>query len=170
MPRPPPPNAALMPIGQPNSLPKARISSGPLTNSVVPGTIGAPPRRAALRELDTLSPISSIAVGRRADERDAHGGDRPGEVGVLGEEAVAGVHPVGAALLDGVEDRLGVEVALGRGLPAEGVGLVGEADVERVAVEFGVHRDGLDAELAGSADDTDGDLSTVGDQDLLEHG
>ena len=31
-------------------------------NSVVPGTIGAPPRWAALREL-TLSPISSIASG-----------------------------------------------------------------------------------------------------------
>ena len=61
MPRPPPPNAALMHTGQPNSLPNARISSGPLANSVVPGTIGAPPRMAA-RRLDTLSDISSIAV------------------------------------------------------------------------------------------------------------
>ena len=33
-----------------------------VTNSVVPGTIGQPPRRAALREL-TLSPISSMAAG-----------------------------------------------------------------------------------------------------------
>ena len=62
MPRPPPPNAALIATGQPCSSPNARISSGPEANSVVPGTIGAPPRSAALR-LDTLSPISSIAAG-----------------------------------------------------------------------------------------------------------
>ena len=62
MPRPPPPNAALMATGQPFSSPNARISSADWANSVVPGTIGAPPRSAALR-LDTLSPISSIAAG-----------------------------------------------------------------------------------------------------------
>ncbi|CAB5006312.1 unannotated protein [freshwater metagenome] len=62
MPRPPPPNAALIAIGQPNSVPKSVISFAVVTNSVVPGTMGAPPRSAALR-LDTLSPISSIASG-----------------------------------------------------------------------------------------------------------
>ena len=79
------------------------------------------------------------------------------------------MHAVGAAVVDGVEDRLGVEVALGCGLPAERVGLVGEAHVERVAIEFAVHRDGADSELAGGANDPDGDLSTVGDQDLGQH-
>ena len=74
---------------------------------------------------------------------------------------------VGTALLDGVQDRVGVEVALGRGLPAERVRLVGEADVERVAIELAVDGDGLDAELASGADDAHGDLATVGDQDLL---
>ncbi len=34
---------------------------------------------------------------RRADELDAHVDDRPSELGVLGEEAVPGVHRVGAA-------------------------------------------------------------------------
>ena len=61
IPRPPPPNAALIATGQPCSSPKARISSADWANSVVPGTIGAPPRRAALR-LETLSPISSMAA------------------------------------------------------------------------------------------------------------
>ncbi len=82
MPRPPPPKAALMHTGHPCSLPNALISSGPCANSVVPGTIGAPPRIAA-RRLDTLSDISSIAVGRGADELDAELADRTGEVGVL---------------------------------------------------------------------------------------
>ena len=62
MPRPPPPNAALMQTGQPLASPKVRISSALWANSVVPGTIGAPPRWAASRD-DTLSPISSIASG-----------------------------------------------------------------------------------------------------------
>ena len=59
------------------------------------------------------------------------------------------MHAVGATVVDGVEDRLGVEVALGRGLPAERVRLVGEAHVERVAIELAVHRDRLDPETRG---------------------
>jgi hypothetical protein len=42
--------------------------------------------------------------------------------------------------------------------------------VERVLVGFGVHRDGLDAELAARIDDAHRDLAAVGDQDFLEHG
>ena len=69
---------------------------------------------------------------------------------------------------DRVEDRLGVEVALGRGLAAERVGLVGVANVFGVAVEVGVHGDGRDAELAARAHDADRDLAAVRDQDLRE--
>ena len=76
---------------------------------------------------------------------------------------------IGAAVTDRVEDRVGVEIALGRGLPAERVRLVGEPDVQCVAIELGVDGDGLDAELASGADDAHGDLAAVGDQDLLQH-
>jgi hypothetical protein len=105
--------------------------------------------------------------GRRSDERDALGGDGTGEVGVLGEEAVTGVHAVGAALLDGVENGLGVEVTLGRSGAAERICLVGEAHVESVAIQFAVDRDGGDTEFAGGSDDSDGDLATIGDQDAM---
>ena len=94
--------------------------------------------------------------------------DHAGEVGVLGVEAVAGVHAVDAGALDDAEDRVGVEVALGRGLAAERVRLVGVADVERVPVELGVDRDGGDPQLAARPHHADGDLAAVGDQDLLE--
>ena len=169
MPRPPPPNAALIATGQPCSSPKARISSADC------GELGGARHdrgAAAQRRLAARHLVAHLLdrLGGRADERHAHLGDRPGEVGVLAEEPVAGVHAVGAAAADGVEDRLGVEVALGRRLPAERVRLVGEADVERVAIELGVDRDGRDAELAGGPDDADGDLAAVGDQDLLQHG
>ncbi len=93
----------------------------------------------------------------------------PREVGVLGEEAVAGVDAVGAAVTDRTDDGVGVEVALGCRLPAECVSLVGEPDVQGVPIELGVDRDGLDAELTSGADHAHGDLATVGDQDLLQH-
>ena len=41
--------------------------------------------------------------------------------------------------------------------------------MEGVAVELGVDGDGGDPQLAAGADDPDGDLAAVGDQDLLEH-
>jgi hypothetical protein len=54
-------------------------------------------------------------------------------------------------------------------LSSERVCLVCKADVERVAIEFGIDRDGLDSHLSGRSNDSNGDLSTVGDEDFLEH-
>ena len=129
-----------MATGQPSSAPKARTSSGSVIGSVVPGTTATPARMAARRE-EILSPISTMASGGGPIKATPEVGDGAGEVGVLGVEAVAGVHAVGPDCADGVEDGLGVQVALGRGLPAEGVGLVSQADVEGFAVELGVHGD-----------------------------
>ena len=66
-------------------------------------------------------------LGRRADPDQPGVDDGLGEVGVLGEEAVAGVHGVGAGLLRGGDDLLDVEVGVGRRRAAERVGLVGDA-------------------------------------------
>ena len=76
---------------------------------------------------------------------------------------------LGPALADGVEDGVGVQVALGRRLAAQRVGLVGQADVQGVAVEVGEDGDGADAQLAAGPDDPHRDLAAVRDQDLLEH-
>jgi len=72
-------------------------------------------------------------------------GDGPGEPGVLREEAVSGVHRAGTAAGEGLKDRFGREVALGRGLSAEGVGLIGEPDMKRVVVDLRVDGDGANA-------------------------
>ena len=135
---------------------------------MVPGTPATPAAWAALR-LETLSPITSIASGGGPMNDHAALGDGPSEVGVLREEPVAGVHGVGAAAFDDVEDGLGVEVALGGRLAAQGVGLVRQADVEGVSVEIGVHGHRGDAQLLAGTDDSDGDLAAVGDEDLVEH-
>ena len=47
--------------------------------------------------------------------------------------------------------------------------LVGELDRERFAVGLAVGDDGLDAEDAAGAQDPQGDLAAVGDEDLAEH-
>ena len=107
-------------------------------------------------------------VGGRSDESDSHLRDGVGEVGVLGEESVTRVNAVGAALADGVEDGLGVQVALGGRLPTQGVGLVGQAHVQGVAVELGVDGHGGDAHLAGGADHAHGDLTAVRNEDFRQ--
>ena len=97
-PRPPPPKAALMAIGRPCSSAKATTSSAPFTGSVVPGTSGAPTLVAMCRAC-TLSPRRDDRLGRRADPGQPGVDHGLGEVGVLGQEAVARVDRVGAGLL-----------------------------------------------------------------------
>ena len=92
-------------------------------------------------------------LGRRADEGDAALAADARELGVLGEEAVAGVDRVGGGDLGGADDRRDVEVALGGRGRADAHGLVGEAHVERARVDLGVDGDRLDAELAARAED-----------------
>ena len=80
------------------------------------------------------------------------------------------MHGLRARVAADLEDPLDVEVALGRGRPAQQVGLVGPLDVQCLAIELGVHGHRRDAHLAQRADDADSDLAAVGDQHLLEHG
>ena len=108
-------------------------------------------------------------VGARPDEGDALVGADLGEVGVLGEEAVAGMDRLGAGLQRRADDARDLEVALrGRG-GADVDGLVGEAHHRRVGVGGRVDRDRLDAELATRPGHAQRDLAAVGDQDLAEH-
>src|ERR1019366_5885782 len=107
--------------------------------------------------------------GGGSDEGDAGGLAGGGEIGVLAEEAVAGVYGVGAVAAGGVEDAVDAEVAFGRGAGADVGGLVGHADVEGGAVGVGEDSDAGDAHFAQRAYDADGDLAAIGDQDLAEH-
>ena len=128
-----------MATGQPNSFAEVDHLVGRGQDSVRPGTPDTPAASAAMAGADLVAHHLD-GLGGRADEGHPPVGDGPGEVGVLREEPVAGVDGVGAAALDGVQDGLGVQVALGGGLPAEGVGLVGQAHVQSIAVELGVRR------------------------------
>jgi hypothetical protein len=104
-----------------------------------------------------------------AHEREACVGDVPGEGRVLGEEPVARVDGFGARVLGGVDDRLLVEVRVGRGHAADRDRLVRQAGEGRVLVGFRVHGDRRDTELAAGVDDANRDLAAVRDEDLVEH-
>ena len=109
-------------------------------------------------------------LGRRPDERHAALLAERGELGVLGEEAVARMDCVGAGDLGGADDRRNIQVTRRSGSRADAHRLVGEAHVQRAGVDVGVHGDRRDAELAAGADDAQRDLAAVRDEDLLERG
>ena len=108
-------------------------------------------------------------LGGRADKGDVVLLEDLGEAGVLGQESVTGMHRVGAGDLAGRDDGRDVEIAVFRGWAADADALVGEADMHGVGVRRGMHGDGGDAELLAGAFDAKGDLSPVGDQNLVEH-
>ena len=91
---------------------------------------------------------------------------RPRERRVLREEPVAGVDRVGAGPARGVDDGVDAQVALRGRARADVDRLVGFAHVPRVAIAVGVDGDRRQAHLAARADDPDGDLAAVGDQDF----
>src|SRR2546421_1629738 len=114
----------------------------------------------------------------------AHGTDRPrrrpdegqarlhaglGEAPVLREEAVAGMHGVGAGFAGGGEDALDAEVRLARRRRPEQHGAIRVLHVGRVAVGLGIDGDGGEPERAAAAEDATRDLPAIGDENGAEH-
>ena len=112
-------------------------------------------------DLDRLRP--------RPDEGEVVVLARGRELGPLGEEAPARVHGLAAGRRRGGDERRDAQVALGGRRRPDVDRLVGEADVERVAVGGRVDGDRLDPELVAGPDEAHGDLAAVGDQNAAEH-
>jgi hypothetical protein len=62
-----------------------------------------------------------------------------------------------------------IEIAVGRARRADADGLVGKADVERVAVGLAVDGDGANAEFPAGVDDAQRDFAAIGNQYLTKH-
>ena len=93
-----------------------------------------------------------------------------GEVGVLGQEAIARVDGDGIGDLGGADHRGTVQITLrGRRRP-DAHRFIGESHRLEIAVGGRVHGDGLDPHLPARPEDAEGDLPAVGDHDLFEHG
>ena len=106
-------------------------------------------------------------LGGGADPGQPRVDHRPGEIGVLGQEPVAGVDRVRARLLRRVDDLLDHQVGVAGRRPPEGEGLVGHPDVQGVAVGLGVDGHARQPLVLARAGDAHRDLAAVGDQDLL---
>jgi len=108
-------------------------------------------------------------IGARADEDEAAALDPLGEVGVLGEEPVAGMDRHGVGDLRGADDGGDLQVAVAGRSRADTDRFVGEQHVLEVPIGLGMHRDRLDPELPAGAQDAQRDLPAIGDQYLLDH-
>lgn len=105
---------------------------------------------------------------RRADEFDVVVFQRPGKDGVLRQEAVPRVNGLGAGGFGCSNDLVDDEVRLGgRGVP-DVVGFIRHLDVHSVAIGVTEHSDGANTQAAGSFDDSAGNLTAIGDEDLVE--
>ncbi|GAA0005419.1 hypothetical protein BRDID11002_54220 [Bradyrhizobium diazoefficiens] len=87
------------------------------------------------------------------------------KLGILRQEAVAGMHGLRPGLSRGFDQTLDIEITVTRPRGAEQHGLVGERDMHRVTVGLGIDRDRAQAHGTGGANDAAGDLAAVGDQE-----
>ena len=106
--------------------------------------------------------------GRRADPDEPGVDDGASELGVLGEEAVAGVDRVRASLPRGRDNEVDAQVGLRRSVARQSYGDVRLADVGQRGIGVGVDSDGLDPESAAGPEDPAGDLGPVGDEESLD--
>ena len=133
-----------------------------------PGTVETLAAAAALL-LSILSPMAAIALGFGPMKTMPALASASAKACALGQKAVARMYRLGAAVLAGGDDLVDDQIALRRGRRADRHRLVGHLDMQRVAVGFGIDRDGRDPHAAGGLDDAAGDLAAIGDQDSLEH-
>ena len=133
IPRPPPPADALTMTGKPISRARTRASSSFFKGSGLPGRIGTP---GFLHRTSGLNLIAHNAnhVGAWADELDIASFADFGEVGRLGQKAIAGMNGINVRDLGGADDGRDIQIALSGGAPADADGFVRKAHVERVAV------------------------------------
>ena len=106
---------------------------------------------------------------RRADELDVRGAADFGEVGVLAQQAVAGMDGVDVGDFGSGDDGGDIEIAVGGARRADADGFVGKADVERVAVGLAVDGDGADAEFPASIQNAQRNFTAIGNQNLTKH-
>ena len=107
---------------------------------------------------------------RGTDELDLATAADLGEMGVLGQKAVARMNRLHVADLGGADHPVDLQVAVGGLGRTDAIGFVGQVQVGGAPV--GLAEDGhrLDAQLAAGAEDAQGDFAAVGNQDSLEHG
>ena len=104
----------------------------------------------------------------RTDKSQARLLDGGSKVGAFGEEAVTWMHGVGAGGRSGRHYHFRPKIGFGGLSRADLDRFIGEANGEHLPVGLAHDLHRPDAELSGRPDDADGDLPTVGNQELLD--
>ena len=114
-----------------------------------------------------LVPKGFQRVRRGTDEGDLRRRAGPGEGGVLGQEAVAGMDRVAPGRPRRRDHAVDVEIGF-RPRAVQRHGLVGGRDMGRRRVVLRMDRHARDPQVGRRPGDADGDLAPVGDEDALE--
>ncbi len=169
MPRPPPPATALISTGKPTEWAKVERLLLVAHDAVAAGHdrhVGLARQRPS--RVFVAQPGHRLRAG--ADEVDVAAAADFVEVGVFGEEAVAGMNRLHVADFGGADHAGDFEIAVGRFGRADAIGFVRQLQIMGTAVAFAVDRHGLDAQLPARADDPQRDLTPVGNKNSLVHG
>ncbi len=105
----------------------------------------------------------------RADKADPRVFYQRGKSGVLGEKPIAGMDTFGAGLLCRGNDSAAVQISRRGRRGRDFDGVIGIADVLRVAINVMKHSDTAQAKPAGRADYPAGDFAAIRDQDTVKH-
>ena len=109
-----------------------------------------------------------VVVAPPADQ--AGGLHRIDEIGVLGQESVAGMNRVDVVPDGDFDQRWDIEIGLDRFtalLGSDEVRFVGLQTMQGKAVLIAVHGNGVEPEFTRRADDADGDLAPIGNEQFL---
>ena len=136
--------------------------------SLGPGHAGHLGRGGDLLGLGLQAHLADRLVGR-PDELEVAAPADLGELGVLAQEAVAGVNRLDVGHLGSRDDPGNVQITVGAGGLADADGAIGKLQVGRVAVGLGIDRDDLDAQLLAGANHSQRDFTAVRHQDPLKH-
>ena len=124
-----------------------------------------------LGQLAGLILVAQAAHGfvRRTDELDPARTADLGEVGILGQKAIARMNRLDVGNFGGADDARNVEVAIDRRRRADADRLVSQSQVRSVAVGFAENGDHLHAQIAAGANHSQSNFTAVRYQNALKH-
>ena len=135
-----------------------------------PGTVRTPARAAISRAI-ALSPIARIVSGVGPTKISPAASTFSAKFGVLREEAVAGVDRVGAARNRSRDDGVFVQIGFCRVRGTDLDRFIGEPGGQHILVRGARGLNRLDPKRLRRADDPNGDLAPIGDEELFNrHG
>jgi hypothetical protein len=79
------------------------------------------------------------------------------------------MNSINVANLSRAQNTVDFQITLGTRRRADADRFIGELDVERIDIRFGVDREGANAQFLTGTDDSQRDFAAIGNQDFFEH-